>query len=482
MPPRGILDELKEIVGSKNVLSDTKALRSYTDGSLDENRGSTSRWRVGTSYGARFVPDLAVMPSSTEEVAAVVQVCNRRGVPLIPLSGGSNLVGATVPIKGGVVVDMRRMNRVLKIDESNLYAICQPAVILSDLQTELGLHGLCHGTNPGSADWATVGGAVSIGAQTMTGFRYGTIVDNLLELEVVLPYGDIVKTGPWYGSGYNLRGIFPRSEGTLGIITQVTMRVHRLPPYRVSAGFMFDSFEAAVRTQLELSSLELHPLSTILSSDTFGREHEELAREDPKRQSRGWLILELEGEKTEVSRTSRRIDRVAGAREGRKISRRSMDSIGDFLLIFTTGARKSALPALHTAKVRVSRHIWVPPDKIVEVYRAFEDLVEKYGMDDPTALNTPTRLIVGCLVDPKSERDITALAGFLEDLRMVARDVGGTLFGAHGAGLVNKSEIEEDYGEGAIELMKRIKLALDPRLIMNPGKVLDLDNSETPPE
>src|SRR5438105_10031512 len=122
------------------------------------------------------MPDLAVMPSSTEEVVGVVKVCNRRKLSLIPLSGGSNLVGATVPIEGGVIVDMRRMNRILKIDRANLYAICQSAVILSDLQNELKRHKLCHGTNPGSADWATVGGAISMGAHTMTGFKYGTIM------------------------------------------------------------------------------------------------------------------------------------------------------------------------------------------------------------------------------------------------------------------------------------------------------------------
>jgi hypothetical protein len=148
------------------------------------------------------------------------------------------------------------------------------------------------------------------------------------------------------------------------------------------------------------------------------------------------LILELEGERLEVSRARRVISLVAEARKGRKIRQRSMDSIGDVLLIFTTAARKSASPALRTgAKVRVSRHIWVPPDLIVEEYRAFKGLVEENGMDDPASLNTPTRLIVGCLVDPTNERETTALAGFLEDLRKVACGAGGTLFRAwSGAG------------------------------------------------
>jgi FAD/FMN-containing dehydrogenase len=397
---------------------------------------------------------------------------------MVPMSGGSNLVGATVPIKGGVLVDMRRMNRVLKVDASNLTVTCQPAVVLSELQSQLGLQGLCHGTNPGSADWATVGGAVSIGVQTMTGFKYGTVVDNLLALQVVMPDGTVIRTGPWYGSGYNLRGLFPRSEGTLGIITEVTMKVHRLPHHRESEGFLFASFEDAVAAQLELQSLELTALSTILSSKSFARDHEALAAADPEGRFHGWLMLELEGEGHEVSASKRVIGRVVKSRGGRRIDQGAMDSVGGLLTLFTRGAAKSAAPSPGAgSKVRVSRHIWVPPDTILDVYREFEDLVEKYHMEDSTALNTPTRIIVGCLVDPQDGGQVEALSSFLQELGGVVRGAGGTLFGAHGVGLVNTIAFQDDYDDASLELMRKIKLALDPKLIMNPGKALDLDGA-----
>jgi glycolate oxidase len=241
---------------------------------------------------------------------------------------------------------------------------------------------------------------------------------------------------------------------------------------------MFDSFEDAVTAQLELFSLELVALSTSLSSDSFGREHAALAAADPQGRFHAWLILELEGDRSEVSKARRVIGRVVGARKGHKIRQCSMDSLGDVLLLFTKGAKASGSPPPNAgAKVRVSRHLWVPPEKILEVYRAYERLVQKYQIDDANALNTPTRLIVGWRVDPKNQREIVTLAAFQEDLQRIARGAGGTLFGAHGAGLVNKAAIEADYGDGSIALMRKIKFALDPNLIMNPAKVLDMEGA-----
>jgi FAD/FMN-containing dehydrogenase len=476
--PRAIVDELRAIVGPKNIVTSPRALQGYADGALDNARLSTRRWKVGTPFDDSIVPALVVAPSTTEEVAAVVRACGRHGVPMVPMSGGSNLVGATVPIKGGVLVDMRRMNRVLKVDAPNLTVVCQPGVVLSELQRQLRLQGLCHGTNPGSADWATVGGAVSIGVQTMTGFKYGTVVDNLLALQAVMPDGTVIRTGPWYGSGYNLRGLFPRSEGTLGIITEVTMKVHRLPPVRESEGFLFASFEDAVGTQLELQSRELTALSTVLSSKSFARDHEALAGADPEGRFHGWLILELEGEAHEVSAAKRAIGGVVKPRQGHRINQRAMDSIGGLLTLFTRGAAKSASPSPGAgSKVRVSRHIWVPPDMILDVYRAFEGLVEKYHLEDSTALTTPTRMIVGCLVDPRDERQVDALSSFLQELGGLVRSAGGTLFGAHGVGLVNTIAFRDDCDAASLQLMRTIKLALDPKLIMNPGKALDMDSA-----
>ena len=465
-------------MGSDHVVTSPKALRSYADGTLDNARLSTRRWKVGTPFDDAVVPTLVVAPSKTDEVAAVVRACGRRGIPMVPMSGGSNLVGATVPIKGGVIVDMRRMNKVLKVDVSGLTVICQPGVVLSELQSLLSLQGLCHGTNPGSAEWATIRGAVSIGVQTMTGFKYGTVVDNLLALQVVMPDGAVVRTGPWYGSGYNLRGLFPRSEGTLGIITEVTMKVHRLPPRRETGGFLFPSFEDAVAIQLELQSLELTAVSTLLSSKSFSRDHEALAVVDPRGRFHGWLMLELEGEGHEVSAAIRTIGRVVKSRKGRKINQRAMDSLGGLLTLFTRGAAKSAAPSPGAgSKVRVSRHIWAPLDAILEVYKAFEGLVWKYRMDDSTALNTPTRLIVGCLVDPCDESQVERLSLLLQELGVIVRSAGGTLFGAHGVGLANVVAFQDDYDEGSLEVMRKVKLALDPKLLMNPGKALDLDGA-----
>jgi glycolate oxidase len=258
------------------------------------------------------------------------------------------------------------------------------------------------------------------------------------------------------------------------------MRVHRLPPYHANGGFLFDFFDDAVKAQLELAAMELGPLSTCLTSKSFARDHKALARVDPGGKSHGWLILELEGERPEVERAKRTVSDVAEARGGHKISQRSMDSIGGLLSLFTEGARRSAMPASAVgAKVRVSRHVWVPPNRILEVYHAFEALVEKSGLSDPTAVNTPTRIILGCLIDPNSKRESLALARLFEELQRVTQGYGGTIFGAHGIGLVNVSAVEREYGEGPIELMRKIKLAMDPEQIMNPSKAIDLFRGES---
>jgi glycolate oxidase len=469
-----IAEEARKVLGDKNVLTSPKDLEKYAHGTFLHMPGGNDQWRFGTSYKEKYLPNMVVEPASAREVTKVVKIANKNKIPIIPWGGGTNLVGATVAINGGIVLNLRKMNRILRIEQDRLYVMVQPAVNLMKLDLELRKRGLRHGTFPGSAFFSTVGGAISSDAHTLAGFKYGTIAENLLELEVVTPSGEIIRTGPWYGAGYDLKHLFTRAEGTLGIITEITMKVHRNPPRHLNLAFMFKTFAEAIETQYAIWYSELPALSTILAFDEFSSKYPQFSQADADDKRGGWVVITLEGTENVVAEASEAIQNIVSTHGGDPLPQQMVPPIDDWWISIGGQTSKLIKTKANLEKItwKIGPHLWVPPDKIGEVRDRFKESVLRHGMQYVGVSNSPTRLMVQVLYDPKDSTHRHAYEKILQDLTKTAHAAGGTIAGAHGCGLAFKDELEEVYGE-SLEVMRRIKHALDPNNVMNPQKIFD---------
>ncbi|MDA4117076.1 MAG: FAD-binding oxidoreductase [Thaumarchaeota archaeon] len=462
---------LRRAVGARYVSSDVSSLKRYAEGSPPSLRNVTYRWRLESRYLPQALPGVIVRPSSTEQVSQVMQIANTHNVPVVPWGGGSNLVGATVAKGGWIVLDMNRLNRIKKVDDRHLCVVVEPAVKLARLQRVLGKYGLRHHTMAGSALWATVGGAIASDAHTNSFFRYGTVAKEILELEFVTPAGVIIRTGAWRGAGLDLKGLLPRSEGTLGVITAATIRIHRVPPFRRQMCFAFDTFSEAMEANHQLWFGEHSAVSTIISFDRAERYPEF----NPVGHGYdGWLALTLEGTRAGVSNGMSVATRVVRAHGGLPLRQKLVDSFDDWWTVFG----RANLEAVRTGKVdkktwRFAPNVWVPPGKVIKIREVFKESAVRHGLLYGGCSYRPTRITLGLQCDMSDDAQVENAGNALRDLKAAVHDAGGTLAGAHGAGLSYKEEVNEVLGDATIKLMKRIKAALDPNGIMNPGKIFD---------
>ena len=234
-----ISQELVDIVGKEYVATDPVDLSAY-------GRDRALLASGSPRYG--HPPDFVALPKTTEEVAKIVRLANEHKIAIVPLSAGTNVVGAAIPTHGGILVDMRRMNKILEINKRGQYVVVQPGVRNLDLMGELLKHGFIHGTNPGSAPSCSMGGSFALEAVSLINLKYGNTPVNIMSLEVVTPTGEIFRTpnAPSITGGYNLNQLYARSEGTLGIITELTVKVHPAPEHHTKHIFAFPSLKESM--------------------------------------------------------------------------------------------------------------------------------------------------------------------------------------------------------------------------------------------
>ncbi|MDA4118330.1 MAG: FAD-binding oxidoreductase [Thaumarchaeota archaeon] len=476
---REVVRQFQALLGNSNVINGHAGLERYPDGTYEAVWPMTRHWRFGTEFGARYFPALVLRPASTRQVAQILKTANRNKVPVIPLSGGTNLVGATVPLHedDAVILDMRRMNKIKGIDDRYLSAVVEPALTLAGLQDALNRHGLCHGILPGSAEWATVGGSICMDAHTKCGFKYGTVSENLLELEVVTPEGGVVRTGPWFGAGYNLRQLFVGSEGSLGVITEVTMKVHREPEVRFNTCYAFKTFGDAVKAQQEIWFTEMPAVSTVLAYDERLPFDYKGFRDAPGGKSgEGWVITGLEGSKIDVAEAKVQAARIVRSNHGRTYSAGHIPPEEDLMLFLSSKEKvtsKSDGGKASSGPFIVSRHVWIPPGEVVRVRDSIKKTVLDHGQRYAGSISSPDRLNPAFLTDLDDAAQLRATSQILEEIGVVVHKAGGTMLAAHGVGLANKAVFRGEREQAALELMRRVKRAMDPLGLMNPHKFLD---------
>ena len=421
-------------------------------------------------------PEVVIWVESAQEVSAILQLANECRIPVTPWSGGSSLEGNPVPVRGGIVLAMCSMNRILQIRPEDLQVRVHPGVVYDDLNKCLARYGLFFPPAPGSSDVATIGGMVANNSSGMHAVKYGTTRDYVLKLEVVLPTGEIVTLGSnafKSASGYDLVRLFVGSEGTLGIATEITLRL-RLVPERMAAIAVFPSMKEAAQAIFEITRYGPFPAALeVMDADLVAlvnRWKNLTLVEAPT------LVMELHGtpagirEEAELIRETCLDRGCTDFQSG--ISPQERDRLWE-------GRREAhnAIKYLNLEHIAIVGDIAVPVSRYAEaVERVYEIAarhsirVYAFGHAGDGNLHAEVLFRKG---DPE-ERQRAELVN--DEIVRFAISVGGTATGEHGIGIGKRHFMRQEHGE-SLEVMKRIKRLLDPNGIMNPGKIFEDDQT-----
>jgi D-lactate dehydrogenase (cytochrome) len=416
------------------------------------------------------LPDLVVWAGSTADVAAVLRIAAEHRVPVVPFGAGSSVEGHVIPVRGGIALDLSRMDRVLDVDTSALTATVEAGVTRLALEREVGQHGLRFAVDPG-AD-ATLGGmAATNAAGTMT-VRYGKMRANVLALEAVLASGRIIRTGTRAAkssAGYDLTGLLVGSEGTLGVITEVTVRLHPIPEHAVMLRASFDGTDAATGGAVDAFSAGVGLCRLELLDDWTVEAVNRYAKAGLP--SGSMLIAELEGGKdaTEAElATLREVLIAAGGHdlveERDNTRRRALWNVRHDVFF--------ALKAMAPGRASFSTDTCVPVSALAAHVRAAREALTAHDLVGGLLGHAGDGNVHACLlVDPTQPEEMERVRQFVDTLVDDALSHGGTCTGEHGVGLGKMAALEREHSD-ITPLMAQIKSVFDPAGIMNPGKVI----------
>lgn len=423
-------------------------------------------------YYAQHKPDAVVLPDDLDDVIKTVKYASDHVIPLTPRGAGSGLSGGATPIHGGIVLDMKRMNKILSISKGNMTARAEAGVVLADFHRAVEKEGLFYPPDPQSMDVCTLGGNVACRAGGPRGVKYGTTPQYVLGLEAVLPDGSVINTGGntvKQANGYNITQMLTGSEGTLAVITKVNLRLLTLPPGRQTAVVVCDSPELAAALVSRIvyegtvpAVLEYLSVGAVLLMNSYCPIPIAL-------DGQAYLLLELDGTPTLIKEDLERIKEISRRMKAREFT--VIEDVKQAAMIWT--ARKNLTPLiLRFCEKSIGEDVSVPRDKIPEMVKAVADIGERLGVSAGMSGHAgdgnihPGVQILN--ITPEAEQKAEEAIKLIIEKGL---ELGGTVSGEHGIGLHKSTFLEKELGRDQIELMKRIKYAFDPQGIMNPGKI-----------
>jgi D-lactate dehydrogenase (cytochrome) len=418
-------------------------------------------------------PAAVVFAHSSAEVSQVLSLCHEHSVPVIPYGAGSSLEGHLLAVQGGISLDVSRMNQVLSLNADDLTVTVQPGVSRKQLNEEIKHSGLFFPIDPG-AD-ASIGGMCATRASGTNAVRYGTMRENVLALEVVTASGQVLRTGTRArksSAGYDLTRLMVGSEGTLGVITEVTLRVYPLPEAISAAVCSFPSIEAAVRSTIEIIQMGI-PIARVEFIDaatvTMFNQHSKLTlREEPM------LLMEFHGSPAGVQEQAELVQEIALGRGGQAFEWAASPEERTRLWTARHNAYFAAIQSRPGCRA-------ISTDVCVPISRLADCLLE--SAQEAQASGLPYLLLghvgdgnfhFGYLIDPDSADERATAEQLNEKLVRRALSMDGTCSGEHGVGMHKIGFLQSEAGDAAIDMMRAIKRTLDPRNILNPGKIFTL--------
>ena len=457
MIPDTIADEFRSIVGDEWFLDAPEDLATY---SYD-------------AFMAEFRPDGVIVPESAEEISRIMRVANREKINIIPRGAGTNICGGSLAKKGGIIIAFHRMSKILEIDPGNICAVVQPGVVNADLQKAVARYGLMYPPDPASMNVSTLGGNVALNAGGPRGVKYGVTRDYLLGLEVVLPSGEVIRTGGKTlknVSGYDLTRLMCGSEGTLGIITEITVRLVPLAPAKATLQAVFSDLDDAATTVSAIIGSGIVPTTLELIDkvvlDVIGdyggaRFHKE---------AEALLLIEVDGEEALVEGQGERIEKFCRERGAFLVERAGTPDEAEKLW----QARRTAFGAVASQRPNcIVEDATVPVKRLPEIIRKIVGVADKYRLKIGVLAHAGDgNLHPLIMTDLRDEDEMARVHKALEEIYEAAIAMGGTLSGEHGIGIAKAKFMEMEFSRSTMEIMRGIKKVFDPNNILNPGSFL----------
>jgi glycolate oxidase len=453
----GLRGVLEDVVGRDHVRTDEGALVTFSTDATPLERGR---------------PDAVVFPASTEEVAGVLRAANGLKVPVVPRGSGTNLSAGTVPHRGGIVLVLTRMNTIKEVSGAELVAVCEPGVRTIELADAAAAKGLLFPPDPGSQTTATLGGNVAECAGGLRALKYGVTRDYVLGVEAVLPTGEIIRSGGRLVkdvAGYDLRRLLCGSEGTLAVMTELTLRLVPAPKASGYGMAYFPDLAAAARAVSRVLASGVLPVTLEFLDQVCIGAVEDYAHIGLDRSAGALLIFGQDGHPVIIEHDLERMAQACTT-EGATALRiaASAEEASELL-----EARRAALPSLSRLEpLTLLEDATVPRSRIAEMVEYVQEVAQRYGLTIGTFGHAGDgNLHPTAVLDPSDEGAIQRARAAFDEIFTRAIELDGTITGEHGIGIVKLRHLERQLGADHMALLRRIKAAFDPNGILNPGKL-----------
>ncbi len=422
--------------------------------------------------GLHHAPDIVVYPTSTETVQSALLIAREHKIPITPRGSGTGLSGGSIPAEGGIVLCLNRMNKILEIDQENLTVTAEAGTITLDIATAVAEKGLFYPPDPASQKISTIGGNVMEDAGGLRCLKYGVTGDYVMALKCVLPDGTIITTGGKSVkdvAGYSFKDLLISSEGTLAIITEVTLRLIPPPQDKRTMLAYFDDIKTAGKAVSDIIAAKIIPSTMEIMDKTTINCVEDYASIGLPRDIAALLLIEVDGHPAVVEEDSHGVVSVLKKVGATKVSTAQNEE--EALELAT--ARRMALSAMaRVSPSTLMEDATVPRSYMSQTFAEIEKLAEKYGLTVGTFGHAGDgNLHPTVLCDERDADQMKRAHAFFDDLYTKVLEWGGTVSGEHGIGIAKRDYLSRQIGPGGVAVMKRIKDAFDPDGILNPGKI-----------
>ncbi len=452
-----ITDEFRSIVGAEWFLDTPEDLAVYSyDAFLRE-----------------FKPEGVIVPGNRDEISKIMRVANREKINIIPRGAGTNICGSSVARESGIIMAFHRLNKILEIEPESMCAVVQPGVVNADLQRAVSGYGLMYPPDPASMFVSTIGGNVALNAGGPRGVKYGVTRDYLLGLEVVLPSGEVIRTGGKTlknVSGYDLTRLMCGSEGTLGILTEITLRLVPSAPAKATLQAIYTDLDDAATTVSAIIGSGIVPTTLELMDRTI---LDVISNYGGARFSEGaeaLLLIEVDGEESLVEAQGKRIEEFCRERGAVQVERASTPEEAEKLW----QARRTAFGAVASLRPNcIVEDATVPVKMLPAMIRKIVEITNKYDLKIGVLAHAGDgNLHPLIMTDLRDREEMARVDKAMEELYEAAIGMGGTLSGEHGIGIAKDRFMGMEFNQASIDLMRGIKRVFDPNNILNPGSFL----------
>lgn len=452
------INYFKKCVGDDNVYDDKAHLIAYC---YDATR-------------TRYQPDAVIFPRNEEDVSAILKYCNEHRIIITPRGAGSGFTGGSLPANGGVILAFEKhMNKILEIDMENMVAVVQPGVINMDLQRAVEAKGLFYPPDPASQEYSTLGGNVSENAGGMRAAKYGITKDYVMALRAVIPNGEIIRAGKRTikdVAGYNIAGILIASEGTLGVITEITLKLIAKPKMSQTAMGVFPTVNDAMNAVYKSMAAGVTPVAMEFLDNYSIRAVEQKYSKGLPIEAGAILITDVDGNSQEDLTTQLDIIEKAFAENGCSEFKRAQNKDESNALWF---ARRNVSQCITVyGSKKLNEDITVPRSKLPDLLAEIGKIAQKYNITVPCFGHTGDGNVhTNVMVDGSDAKALEIGHHAIEEIFKATVALGGTLSGEHGIGLSKAPFMHLAFSNGEMELFRSIKKAFDPNNILNPAKM-----------